>query len=288
MGFFGRMIREGIEKGVSGAVSKAVQKAVEPAATNLANKAADSIDKAAQAVGDQVEETVKPDTSGWESALSNLQRSMEGYATEAAKNIKICPNCETACTAENKFCTKCGTKLPENTVAQGAVCPGCGKQNSVGTKFCSACGTKLPAAIEEEQAEAARGQEIMDRWDNELAAYPKWNCGGLPVDIQLTDVDTYIFIVDFKGNNGAAIQAVEAYRQLAQANGFKQAGEYPNKENLYKKINGICYHIDTEHCFDGDADCPTIGFDLREPYGGFDYVKPEPKKKASWKDLLGL
>ena len=41
-------------------------------------------------------------------------------------------------------------------------------------------------------------------------------------------------------------------------------------------------------CFDGDPDLPSIGFDISEPYGGFDYVKPEPKKATSFKDLFGL
>ena len=28
------------------------------------------------------------------------------------------------------------------------------------------------------------------------------------------------------------------------------------------------------------------GFCIREPYGGFDYVKPEPKKKTGFLDLF--
>ena len=51
-------------------------------------------------------------------------------------------------------------------------------------------------------------------------------------------------------------------------------------------IDGVCYHVDTEHCFEGDSDCPAIGFDKSEPYGGFNYVKPEPKKKTSFMDLF--
>ena len=41
-----------------------------------------------------------------------------------------------------------------------------------------------------------------------------------------------------------------------------------------------------EHCFDGDPDCPMIYFDKSEPTGGFDYVKPEPKKQIGLKDLF--
>ncbi len=281
MGFLDRIIRNGIRQGVSDAIGKAVQQAVEPKATELANKAAESIDRAAG----QTNETIRQ-TSGFEGAMANLERSMQGYATEAAKNMKVCPACKEPATADKKFCPKCGAKLPEATIAEGAVCTSCGKQNAIGTKFCSDCGTKLPAAIEEEQEEKARGESVMDGWDAQLAVYPKWNCGGIPVDIQTIETDRYIFIVDFKGDSAAARQGVAAYRQLALQNGFREAGEYPNKENLYKKIDGVCYHIDTEHCFDGDSDCPTIGFAPEEPYGGFDYVKPEPKKQMRFKDIF--
>ena len=52
------------------------------------------------------------------------------------------------------------------------------------------------------------------------------------------------------------------------------------------QLPGVVYHVDTEHCFDGDSDCLSIGFDKSEPRGGFNYVKPEPKKKTSFLDLL--
>ena len=42
---------------------------------------------------------------------------------------------------------------------------------------------------------------------------------------------------------------------------------------------------DTEHCFQGDADSPTIYFDHSQPTGGYDYKKPEPKKQSG--GLLG-
>ena len=96
----------------------------------------------------------------------------------------------------------------------------------------------------------------------------------------------YIFGADFNGNATAAGRAVSEYRQVLLQNGFRQAGEYPCIEHLYKMENGVCYHADTEHCFEGDPDCPSIGFDKSEPRGGFDYVKPEPKKKTSFLDLF--
>ena len=107
--------------------------------TDWTNKAANAIDQAAQNTEQQVARS-----SGLEGAMANLESSVQGYATEAAKNMKVCPNCNKPTTADKKFCHECGTQLPEQTVAQGAVCPNCGKQNAIGTKFCQDCGTKLP------------------------------------------------------------------------------------------------------------------------------------------------
>ncbi len=284
MGFLERAIRRGISEGIGKAVGDAIQKAVEPTATDLANKAANRIDEVTNNTSQQ--STYQP--SGLEGALNNLQRSMEGYATEAAKNIKICPKCEASCTADKKFCPECGEKLPETTVAEGVVCSACGKQNSVGMKFCSDCGNKLPSAIQEEQAAMVADAAIMAEWDEKLPAYPKWSCGGCYFNLEEYDAGIYMFAVSFEGNVNAANIAVGQYRQLAMQGGFRMAGEYPRKEQLYKKVNGICYHIDTEHCFDGDPDCPTIYFNIEEPAGGYDYVKPEPKKPTSLRDLFNF
>ena len=277
MGFLERAIR----RGVSDAVGKAIGKAIEPTVTDLTNKAANAIDQAAQNTEQQVARS-----SGLEGAMANLERSVQGYATEAAKNMKVCPNCNKPTTADKKFCPECGTQLPEQTVAQGTVCPNCGKQNAIGTKFCQDCGTKLPAAIAEEQAQADRNAAVMAEWDEKLPQYPKWNCGGQLRYIECYEENTYSIGVEFKNNPQAAQRAVEQYRQILLQNGFRQAGQYPIIEQLFKRIDGVVYNVDTEHCFEGDPDFATIGFCIREPYGGFDYVKPEPKKKTSFMDLF--
>ncbi len=285
MGFLERAIRKGISEGIGKAVGDAIQKAVEPAATELANKAADRFDTATQSVSQQTQQTARQ-SSGLEDALSNLKRSVEGYATEAAKSIKVCPDCQESCSASEKFCPHCGAQLPELTVAEGAVCSNCGKQNTVGMKFCSDCGAKLPFAIQEEQTRASQDASVMAEWDAKLPHYPKWNCGGCYFNIEEYDEGIFMFAASFEGDHNAASIAVEKYRQYAMQNGFRQAGEYPSKYQLYNKINGVCYHIDTEHCFDGDPDCPCIYFNVSEPSGGYDYVKPEPKKPLSFKDLF--
>ena len=121
-----------------------------------------------------------------------------------------------------------------------------------------------------------------------MPQFPKWNCGGNNYNIEQYDVNTFVFSADFDGNAFAARQAVDSYRKYLVQNGFHQAGQYPNIEHLYKKVDGTVYHVDTEHCFEGDPDCLSIGFDNGEPLGGYDYVKPEPKKTASFKDLFGF
>ncbi len=284
MSFLKNAIRDGLRKGVSEALGNAVKKAVEPTATKLANEAAEAIDNAVGKTQETVRQT--QETTGWEAALGNLQRSMEGYATEAAKNMKVCPNCEAPATADQAFCPQCGAKLPELTVAQEAVCPGCGKQNTPGTKFCSACGIKLPSAVAQEQAQAERDAAVMADWDEKLPQYPKWNCGGKDFAIELMDGGYIMFAPNFDGEVNQAHAAVREYREILLQNGFKQAGQYPSIEHLYKKENGVCYHVDTEHCFDGDPDCPCVYFNVGEPMGGFEYVKPEPRKKASLFDLF--
>ena len=276
MGFLERAIR----RGVSDAVGKAIGKAIEPTVTDLTNKAANAIDQAAQNTEQQVARS-----SGLEGAMANLERSVQGYATEAAKNMKVCPNCNKPTTADKKFCPECGTQLPEQTMAQGAVCPSCGKQNVIGTKFCQGCGTKLPVAVQEEQMHADDHASVMSKWDKQLPQYPKWNCGGSHFEIEVYDGFT-TFSVNFDGNPFRAKQAVEQYRQLLLEGGFREAGENPTIEHLYKMIDGVCYHADTEHCFEGDNDTATIYFNTGEPQGGF-YYKPD-KKSFGLKGLFGI
>ena len=199
--------------------------------------------------------------------------------------MKICPKCSTPTSADKSFCPECGAQLPDQTVAQGAVCTSCGKQNNIGTKFCTDCGAKLPAAIQEEQQAADRNAEVMAQWDALLPQYPKWSCGGTSFHIEDYGSNGFMFSAEFKNAPQAAHRAVEEYRQILLQSGFRQAGQYPSIQQLFKKIDGIVYNAYTEHCFEGDPDCACIGFCIREPYGGFDYVKPEPKKELGFNDL---
>ncbi len=292
MGFLKRAIRRGVSQAVGNAIGNAVKDAIQPKATELANQAADRVEQTARqttkAVMPQQTEQQRVSQTEMEGAFARLQSSMESFAARAAENMKTCPGCGETLPADKKFCPSCGSKLPDTTIAEDAICPSCGAQNKPGTKFCAECGTKLPTAVREEQIAQAKREAVMQDWEKYLLAYPKWNCGGTPLAIEYIEAGRYYFTVDFAQNVNAARIAVDNYRQLLLQSGFKQAGQYPSKEHLYKMIGNICYHVDTEHCFDGDPDCPVFYFDREEPYGGFHYVKPEPKKPASFKDLFGL
>jgi len=299
MGLFKNALQNGISKGVSSALTSVLQKAIEPKATELVNKAADKLsDKLDDNIGQsaQAAQTVQTAAqpaqttqavAGLAGAFASLEKMAKGYATEMTRNLKVCPNCGQPADAETKFCQSCGTKLPEQTIGQGAVCTNCGKQNDVGTKFCSACGTKLPAAVAEEEAALARDAAVMAEWDTKLSQYPKWSCGGNDYSLESYSPGQYVFSATFAGGNQAARAAVEQYRSAVVQSGFRQAGQYPSNDHLYKMVGGACFHVDLEHCFEGDPDRADIGFSVGEPTGGFNYVKPEPKK-SSWKDLLGL
>ena len=289
MNFLERAIRRGVSDAVGKAVGKAIGNAIEPTVTNMTNQAANAIDNATQGTREQFRESqqaVSP--SSLEGAMANLERSVNDYATQAAKNLKLCPTCGKTTSADKKFCPDCGAQLPQQTVAQGTLCPGCGQQNPIGTKFCQECGTKLPAAIAEEQAAQSANEAVLAQWAEKMPQYPLWNCGGTDFYLEEYEPGVFSFTACFSGDHGAARRAVGEYRQLLLDNGFRQAGQYPSPEQLYKMIGGTCYHVDTSMCFEGSSDCPNLAFDIREPQGGYNYVKPEPKKKVSFRDLLGF
>ena len=237
----------------------------------------------------QAQQAVNQFASNLETMFSGLTKSVQNYATEMSKNLKMCPNCGKPCSADIKFCDSCGTEFPEETLSQGAVCPSCGKQNPLGTKFCQDCGTKLPHAVQEEQRAQAKDAEVMAKWDQALSVFPKWNCGGTGICIEQHDpaeCSGYFASVnvDFPRNTSGE-PALEAYWQILKENGFRTAGRYPDPTHLYNMIDGQCYLASSEHAFEAGLDNLCLEFAIREPEGGFNYVKPEPKPQLSWKDL---
>ena len=280
MSYLERTLRRAVSRGVGNAIGNAVRQAVEPQATQFVNQTA-------QQLNQQTGQTYAPQ-SNMQGAFSGLEQAAQNYATAAAKNVKVCPNCDATATADKKFCPECGCQLPEQSLAQAAVCTACGTQNNLGTKFCTACGAKLPIALQEEQRQQRKLENAMAQWDQLLPQYPKWCCGGTNISIEQYDPENLAVYVTFQNNPYAARQAVEQYRQILLQNGFRMAGQYPSMEQLFARIGDAVYNVDTEHCFEGDADTACIGFCRREPYGGFDYVKPEPRRKTGLKDLFGF
>ncbi len=282
MGFLERAIRRGISDGIGKAVGNAISQAIQPKVTEFADRTAAHLDNAAGNVTHSQSEH-----SGASGAFTNLGRAAQNFATKQAENLKICPSCESAASADEKFCQNCGAKLPEQTVAQSAVCTACGRQNAIGTKFCTECGAKLPVAVMEEESNARKSEEVKAQWREVLSPYPVWELGGDNPSIDEYD-GAYVFFADFKGNTSAARAALEQYRSVARQNGFREAGQYPSAEHLYKMTDGVCYHIDFEHCFEGGGDCVSLGFMTGEPAGGFNYTKPEPEKPKSFRDIFNF
>lgn len=269
-------LKRGISRGIGNAVQNAAERKATEALTPKINQAADQLARH----NTQAEAPSVPtsNTAGLESALGRFSTAAASYTTSAAQNYKVCPKCDKPIDADKKFCPHCGEKLSDMTLAQGAVCTNCGKQNAVTEKYCSDCGTKLPLCLQEEQRACAKDEETLSAWEEILSAYPRWNCGG--GDYNLERYDQYaMFTANFFGDANQAKQAVEEYRKQLKLNGFSTAGSYPSEEHLYKQIGETWYHVDTEHCFEGDPDCPSIGFNKNQPY-----VEEQKKKKR----LFGL
>lgn len=279
MSFLKRALRNSIGKGINEAVSKAVKEAVEPAATTLANKAAGKMEAYAEKQMEEAEKQAAGNANFAElkTAFAGLTEMAQGYATEMSEKYKVCPECGRAVEAEKKFCPDCGAEMPEQTLAEGAKCPNCGKQNVIGTKFCADCGTKLPLAVAEDKAAQDKKDSAMALWDEYMPHYTKWSQGGK--DFYLENEGGYIRFMATFHTSFAAVNAVKQYTLALKEDGFVTAGQYPSEGQLYKMVDGVCYHVDLEHAFDGDSDTPCIYFNEAEPTGGFYYKKGDEKKK---------
>ncbi|MBR1891048.1 MAG: SPFH domain-containing protein [Clostridia bacterium] len=69
---------------------------------------------------------------------SGMNVNVGGFFGGQAQGQAFCPNCGQPVSAEDKFCSHCGTKLDAKTF-----CPSCGMETPSGAAFCSQCGTKL-------------------------------------------------------------------------------------------------------------------------------------------------
>lgn len=183
-------IGQGISKGINNAVGKVVETTVAPKAQKYADAAAKELDASAKAINDglaEMNEGVK-EVNAAASTLSEeekaaglsalgavfsgknldaMKKNAEDLATQMASRIKICPECGKENDADRLFCSDCGAKLPEQTMAEGYVCPKCGKQNTIDTRFCAFCGEVLPAAKEQVEEERRAREEEKLRQEEE-------------------------------------------------------------------------------------------------------------------------
>ena len=295
MGMLDRAIKRGVSNAVSNAVGNAVNNAVErKVADTVSRPLNEAANQAAQQQYQQNQYAQQQNAQAQASAaqlggiFASFAGAAQNFANEAAKNMKVCPGCGQPCGAELKFCNQCGAKLPEMTAAQGAVCQGCGQQNDVGTKFCSGCGAKLPGAAAEEAAAQARNAAVLIKWDALLSQYPRWNQGGQNIELEEYGHENGYPAYGLHVSGPGLPAALNQYTLLLKQNGFVTAGQYPSEQNLFKRVGGVVYSFSSENAFDGGIDHMSAYFCVREPYGGFDYKKPEPQQKKGWKDMLGL
>jgi hypothetical protein len=280
MGFLDRAVKRAVGNAVGNAVGSAVERAVAPKIEQGVQRTAQQILPQQQPMSPQLQQppAIAPQQPQQATAaLGGLFGGLNSFANQLAQDKKICPGCGAMADGNVKFCPSCGAKLPEQTMGQGAVCTACGKQNGVGTKFCADCGAKLPAALAQEQAAQEKDAQVLAQWAVLLPQYPQWQCGGYHFELECdggSDLSCTRFSV-----YGAGRAQLEQYRQLLLQSGFRPASESPDPCQLYARVNGMVYNVDTEHAFEGDA--LDIYFAQREPRGGFDYVKPQPQPKQS-------
>ena len=294
MGLFDQAIKNGINRAVNKTVEKAVEKKVTEAVTTTMNKASNQAantmtNQTAQAAGTPGQpanpQNLQNSGAQFGGFFANLAGAAQGFANEAAKNMKLCPACGAPAALDKKFCSECGAGLPEQAAAQSSVCTNCGKQNDVGTKFCADCGAKLPAALAQEEAARAKSAAALAKWDAWLPQYPKWDLGGRDVELEECGEENghpyYGFYI-----SGVGANELERYKQLLKQNGFVTAGQYPSESQLFKRINGAVYNFHSDEAFSGGPNNLSVYFFVREPDGGFDYKAPVSPSPKGLKDLF--
>ena len=108
-----------------------------------------------------VEEPAEEPTTGEESTAAEelveenaeelTEELVEEPAEEAipANSYKQCSNCNNPLSAEDVFCTECGTKAPEEASPLASApelkkfCENCGSKLIPGNAFCTGCGTRV-------------------------------------------------------------------------------------------------------------------------------------------------
>lgn len=91
-------------------------------------------------------EAIKEEISALRQNISDVESILSN-----AKNTVTCPACGEKLNKNAKFCSTCGTAIPQAK----NVCASCGAKLVDGAKFCAACGT----SVEDEKEEPAKTEE---------------------------------------------------------------------------------------------------------------------------------
>lgn len=118
MGYLDRELRRGLNRALGTIIEDQVVSAVAPEAKK-------NLERNSQALGQ---------------AAASMARAVEDCSEEAAKKLKLCPECGKTSNADGFFCSECGAGLPEETLydqmqANQPNCPGCGAAVGEDVKF---------------------------------------------------------------------------------------------------------------------------------------------------------
>lgn len=100
-----------------------------------------------QVIDDLDSGTLKP-TITYFAGSPNTSQPLQPIGMPVAPALKVCPKCAAQNDPSAKFCSNCGTALPEstNTSSVAKFCPNCGVKNETDSTFCPSCGTPLNTA----------------------------------------------------------------------------------------------------------------------------------------------
>lgn len=307
MGLLGNLLSDAISAGVKNAVGKAVEKAVQPSMDNLAKKQAQQIDAASanieqntaelrQATAESKAEMDGAAQAGTGAAgglggalaglaglgsalggLGGIKSSMEQYATEMSKSMKICPSCGEPCGADKEYCPKCGAKLPAETAAAAYTCPKCGEVNLPGSKHCGKCGAVLPGAEAEVRRQQENDAAVLSEFRHKLPQYPEWTVGGTGFELEADGMEDghplYRFSLDGRES------LLYAYISKLEAAGF--ARTYAGSSTYVKEIGGEGFAFNCEEAYDDNH----IGVVF---YVDNSLVKKQQTEKQPEIDVAGL
>ena len=151
---FGSGKKSKFEETMDGLMDKVVNTASETFEKPVMKKAIGTINDAADGITSSLEEMLHGETVSapasdrtklpdFDANAKKWDAMIDAIAVKELQKYRVCPNCGNASPAENKYCSECGTLLPEHT-AEVRLCPKCGAKNDVLAETCAVCGADMP------------------------------------------------------------------------------------------------------------------------------------------------